>query len=1381
VNRSLAASCLALVALSGLGCPEAPKKSPSLASRIELAAGDVQVQQAGGQPAQAIAGLLLRHGAVVKVGPGDRALIRLDDGSGVFLRQATELALEKDGLKLASGELWVEAPPQEKEPARYAAGEVTVTASDAGFDLKRSPSGVEVYVARGLCVVAAPGGRAELKAGERAVVAAGKAPAVAPVAFWDDWTGGMADRRLQAGAAGAASGRIYAIDRARPGALPQELEIRAQGVTVTIREGVARTTVDQRFFNPGVAAVEGYYWFTIPEGAAVDRFALELNGTLIDGEVIERKQAAEAYEAAVRSSFDPALLEWIDGRTFRARIFPIPAAGERRVVLSYLELLPTVDGRTQYVYPMGGAGVQIQEFSLQVELGDDGKKMQLATTADARIEDGGGRVTVRRSGYRPQGDFLLEMTGQAAEPMRAMRVPSSRGEAAYVMLRYAPDVGWAEVKNVPGNVVVVVDTSAGGDDADRQLRADVAEAILRALSTSDKFALMAADLTPRVLYPDKGLAPADPANIGQALERLSGVRPGGATDLGALFDVALKRLHGAAQPAVVYIGDGRPTVGELEGDTLAERLTRSIAGSSARLFTIGVGADANHGLLDRLARIGGGSSFRVDLSEQAVQEALRFVGMVKTPTITGLKLDAGAGLDQVFVSSAGKLSRGQEVTLLARTHHPLPDSVTVSGELAGKPFSRSYRLSARTGRDYAYVPTLWARRYLSTLLGADLQRNRGVIIRLGVDYALMTPFSSFLVLESEDAYRRSGIQRRQRDPIWGLVPHAALDVVTAAPLALFGCDAMKRSPAREEAPSPTVGEPAMSGGHEPLSSARTKSASRYSRSADDIDRNIDRPTGAPAAAAPAAAPPAPPTVTAESTPPGAAGGFAGSGRRARGEEGKMGARAPGPRRDLAALKNAPAADAFHARGGLAKDKREADNKDRDAEKPADQTVAAQQPLSFCSDAARRSLAHRRAIWASQLDQASGIGGWLGVLRRAASQCELPHRRDRNELLDLIQRRVSSPGEVAALIAAAGDQAAQDYVRRQLLQRAVTPDMESASAYLEALNWVLADAALAKLADPQKRIAELRHLCERSPQSVGCALRLIRALVAGGKPEEALPVALKLREDGRASPGLMQQIGDLLATAGRDKDAERAYSEIVEFAPHDPAARQLLGDIYLRHGWYELAYRQYRTLTEMRPDDPLATLRFAAAAAGAGRTDESLRLERKVSGGEGEPGPTDPRRWARLWSAARIARLMLAPDAAAGAGAATSAKELAGMRESMERTLRRLQLLSSPGVLFVLTWEDLDARLALALNDAGKELNSPDRTLAGVIGLSAMATGVVKTSSLNAVVTRQAGAPVRPVRYTITAIVWDGQRMTVSSQPGKLEAATQTLALALPAR
>src|SRR5690606_7280412 len=160
-----------------------------------------------------------------------------------------------------------------------------------------------------------------------------------------------------------------------------------------------------------------------------------------------------------------------------------------------------------------------------------------------------------------------------------------------------------------------------------------------------------------------------------ALEQVAGHGSGGATDLGAIFEQALARVHGLEQPAVVYIGDGLATSGERAGDALAERLRRSMTGSRARLFTVGVGSEIDPAMLGRLARVGGGESLRVDAPEQAVVRALELSGALKTPTITDLEVAVGEGLDDVFLSSGAKLSRGQEMVLLARTHHDLPATI----------------------------------------------------------------------------------------------------------------------------------------------------------------------------------------------------------------------------------------------------------------------------------------------------------------------------------------------------------------------------------------------------------------------------------------------------------------------------------------------------------------------------------------------------------------------------------------------------------------------------------------------------------------------------------------------------------------------------------
>src|SRR5690606_10203786 len=153
-----------------------------------------------------------------------------------------------------------------------------------------------------------------------------------------------------------------------------------------------------------------------------------------------------------------------------------------------------------------------------------------------------------------------------------------------------------------------------------------------------------------------------------------------------------------------------------------------------RLFTVGVGAEIDAAMLGRLARVGGGEALRVEGPEQAVVRALELSGALKTPTITDLELSLGEGLDDVFVNAGGKLSRGQELVLLARTHHDLPNKVTISGRLGGEAFTREYPLEHVGGALDRVVPRLWAAAYVERLLGDSrgLEAVRGKILALGL-------------------------------------------------------------------------------------------------------------------------------------------------------------------------------------------------------------------------------------------------------------------------------------------------------------------------------------------------------------------------------------------------------------------------------------------------------------------------------------------------------------------------------------------------------------------------------------------------------------------------------------------------------------------------
>ncbi|MCA9698906.1 MAG: VWA domain-containing protein, partial [Myxococcales bacterium] len=782
------ASALGLVAALVSSCETepVPKEAPALGASLELASGEVVLTTDDGEQAL-LSNTPLPIGAQLRTATGARALVRLGDGTRVFLRDDTSVVLD-DGLELVSGQAWVEAPPLERgaQGTAHTVGAVSVSISDGGASLTRDGDDVEIYVAEGLAIVSTASGRSEVDPGERARVSGSEAPVVEPVKFWDDWTGGMGDIGVVADGAWVGTGSLYAIDH-MAGATAQALSIQRQNVRVAIAEQIAETEVDQLFFNPAASDVEGYYWFTIPEDAMLVGFALEVDGELVEGEVVERRQAVARYEESIQRQVDPALLEWIDARTVRARIYPIPAVGTRRVVIRYQQLLSETEGKLRYRYPMaapvGREAATIEEFALEVELrGDMAKQYVAATRSEAKIEGTElDHISMRRSGFTPRADFELELGRREEQEkkrppaLRVDRLTPGSDQADYVMLRWLPDehLDLSQAPVPKGEVVVVVDTSAGGDSSEHQAKLAVAEALLRSLSADDRFALVAADLGTEVLFPEQDLAEATPDAISSALARVAERGAGGATDLGLAFERAIDRVHGLEQPAIIYVGDGQATSGAVGGEAMTEQLQRAMAGSRARLFTVAVGREVDEALLTKLAEIGGGKSLRVEDPSQAVVQALALSGALKTPTIVDLEVDMGEGMSQVFANASGKLSRGEELVILARTHDDLPETITITGHFAGEDFSQTFAAKAKADesiRRYVInhdglvprlVPRLWARAYVDSLLAdpRGLEAVRGKVISLGYDYDLMTPFTSFLALENERAYAEAGIER----------------------------------------------------------------------------------------------------------------------------------------------------------------------------------------------------------------------------------------------------------------------------------------------------------------------------------------------------------------------------------------------------------------------------------------------------------------------------------------------------------------------------------------------------------------------------------------------------------------------------------------------
>ena len=282
------------------------------------------------------------------------------------------------------------------------------------------------------------------------------------------------------------------------------------------------------------------------------------------------------------------------------------------------------------------------------------------------------------------------------------------------MLRYTPDVDWDEVKKVPGR------RGGGGRHLGRRRRRRAAAPHRggrgHPARAVDQRPLRGHGRGPGAARPVARQGPGAPPTRRPWPRRSSGWRacaPAAPPTWARCSTRRSARCTAPTSPRWSTSATAAPRWASCDGDALAERLTRSVAGSSARLFTIAVGAQANHSLLQRLARIGGGRS---------VPRGPAGAGGAGGAALRRQPQDADHHRPQARRRRRPRpgvlLGGGQGVARpggdAARAH---PPRAARRGEGLGQLRRQAVQQDAtssapKSGRDYSYVPTLWARRYL---------------------------------------------------------------------------------------------------------------------------------------------------------------------------------------------------------------------------------------------------------------------------------------------------------------------------------------------------------------------------------------------------------------------------------------------------------------------------------------------------------------------------------------------------------------------------------------------------------------------------------------------------------------------------------------------
>lgn len=531
------------------------------------------------------------------------------------------------------------------------------------------------------------------------------------------------------------------------------LEIVSISASSVIEDPLAFTELRLVFKNPEPRVREGRFRITLPSGATVSRFAMRIGDRFQEGEVVEQQAARVAYEDFLHRRQDPALLETEAGNEFSARVFPIPAHATKELILSYSQELTR--GDEPYRLPLHGLP-KLGALSIRA----------LVSKAVA----GTGAPASSLGGQRAQHE-VIEVDKRDFMPDRDFEVAHS-GSAARLGLRHdnlvaARIVPLAEngSRDPVASLFVLIDTSASRALGLRD-ELVATEGVLNELAkTSDApLTVVAFDQEVTPIYSGTLRGRGDSVHKGVFARRALG-----ASDLDGALGWLAGTLGKQRHARVLLVTDGVATAGGIGADKLRPRVKALGALGVTRLDVLAVGGIRDEQLLSRLVTAGLAndgvvldSARPVELLSQKLTRATR----------SGLTVQVdGAGW--VWPNVLNGVQPGDEVVVYADLPRDKPFGIKVAGtplKLAGalasveRPLLERAWVKARIGR-------LSEQRDNAMASDADLaDALKKQAIELSTKYRVLSPFTSLLVLETEQDYARFGIERR-----------ALADILTVGP------------------------------------------------------------------------------------------------------------------------------------------------------------------------------------------------------------------------------------------------------------------------------------------------------------------------------------------------------------------------------------------------------------------------------------------------------------------------------------------------------------------------------------------------------------------------------------------------------------------------
>ena len=501
-------------------------------------------------------------------------------------------------------------------------------------------------------------------------------------------------------------------------------------VDILVIGQTAVTTMEMNFYNPNSRVMEGEFQFPLANGQQVSRFALDINGKLREGVVVDKTAGRKAFEEIVRRGVDPGLLEKTEGNNFKARVYPMPAKGTRRVLIAFEQELYERNGQDYYFLPIT-ANVTLKNFKVRTEVVSRFVKADIQNSLQLDFKQARNSYISEVS----QQNFALNQNIALTFPKieKPQSISATKGNKTYCYGNIALATAQPKNKPIPTEIGLLWDASHSAANRDKAKEFAFLESYFKEVKDV-KVVLSSFNIRTA-----KSLTFEVKNGNWQALKsHLESLPYDGATD-GNAIDFNLKTDE------ILLFSDGIFNFGSKEFS-----VKEVVKQAKTPITVVNASAVANTQKMQYLANATGGSF--IDLTTLTTEQALKAAQTVpfqlldievKNGKVAKIFPQKGTAISKGNFTLAGELQTKEASLVLSFGY---PKNVIVQKEIhfAANPDASE--------SEFDLLRRIWAEKQIAQLECEGAEQKQ--IDAVGREYGIVTEGNSLIVLETVEDYVR---------------------------------------------------------------------------------------------------------------------------------------------------------------------------------------------------------------------------------------------------------------------------------------------------------------------------------------------------------------------------------------------------------------------------------------------------------------------------------------------------------------------------------------------------------------------------------------------------------------------------------------------------